>query len=177
MEIVNTLLLYLLLLVVVVLCAIIINKKEKKKIIEAATITPEVTENDISSNENCFFESVRYGKQSIRIASIYSYYDVMFLKSFLFSENIPFFFEFEYMNNIYGGIPMYGNVNVFLNVLEEHYEDVIVLLETFENQKKNIFQEKNTISNKMLGIILGWYVPISHLRTLAIYYQNRKENQ
>lgn len=162
--------LFLLFAIITVLCASVLNKKNDK---EKCNDECEQKGIMLDSIETAFFEKVSGEMKGMRIASIYSYYDVMFIKSFLLAESIPCFFEFENMNKIYGGIPMYGNVNVFLNILEEHYEEVVTLLEAFEKQKKKIHQEKNTMTNKVLGMILGWYVPITHLKTLNMYVQKR----
>lgn len=94
--------------------------------------TDDDFDNPLSDMENLYFEKVRTeGLAQYRLASIYDQFDIMFVKSLFQSEQIPFYMQFENLNNLMPGFAIDSLNNVVLNVLDEDYADAVEVLEEY----------------------------------------------
>ena len=56
---------------------------------------------DYNIMENEFFEKIKQGNIAYKLLKIYTPFDLMMIKSFLISENIPYYVEFEHLMKVY----------------------------------------------------------------------------
>jgi len=124
------------------------NKKtEKKEIL------------DYNENEYIFFKNIYNGKPFYKLLSIYTPFDLMMIRSFFISENIPYYVEFEHLMKVYPFIhgENYNNTNIY--ILYEDYNDAIFIINNYIKSKNiNEYNIKNTFKGLLEYLIMGWVV-------------------
>ncbi|QQO10858.1 DUF2007 domain-containing protein [Breznakiella homolactica] len=108
--------------------------------------------------ETRFYEEVRSGKNTAPIARAYSRFDSMFIKSMLQSESIPFHVEYEHMSGLRSGVKIENYNQMVVSVLDEDYDDAILVIEEYISNKKKDPKPSRT-RNVFEGVLFGWYVP------------------
>jgi len=73
---------------------------------------------DYDIMENLFFEKIKQGHIEHKLLKIYSSFDLMMIRSFFISENVPYYVEFEHLMKIYPFIHAanYNNLNQSHNI-------------------------------------------------------------
>ena len=113
--------------------------------------------NDI---ENIFFEKLNEGSKAYKLLVIYTPFDLMMIKSFFISENIPYFVEFGHLMKVYPFVHAsnYNNANIY--ILDEDYNDAIFLIKSYIKSKKlNEYKFQRTLRSAFEYICIGWVVP------------------
>jgi len=130
---------------------------------------------DYNGNENMFFEKIREGKPAYKLLRIYTPFDLMMIKSYFISENIPYYIEFEHLMKIYPFIQCanYNNTNVY--ILEEDYNDAIIVINNYIKYKNlNEYKIKNVFWGTFEYLLMS-YVVISPQKYLSIDINYKKE--
>ncbi|MCL2801197.1 MAG: hypothetical protein FWD28_05525 [Treponema sp.] len=132
----------------IIICLIKNNKNKEKEVL------------DYNEIENIYFQKIREGSKSYKLLRIYSPFDLMMIKSFFISENIPYYIEFEHLMKVYPVIhcPNYNNSSI--NILDEDYNDAI---EVINNYIKSREQKKYGFKGLCRGVLemalMMWVVP------------------
>jgi hypothetical protein len=109
--------------------------------------------------ENIFFENIKMGKSAYKLLRIYTSFDLMMIKSFFISENIPYFVEFEHLMKIYPFVKCgnYNNSNIY--ILDEDYNDAIIVINNYlKNKKFNEYKVKNVLWNVFEYLLMNYVV-------------------
>jgi len=165
-------------LVIIIVIGILILALIKKNV-DNTKNRKERTDNDIESieMEKLFFDRISNGSTGLRIASIYNQYDIMFIKSLFQSEQIPYYFEFENTAKIRTGLPIENYNNSILNILEEDYEDAILVLQEYKKRKSEYCNSKtDRIRNIAEAVIFGWAINNPRENTMVLYEKNENRN-
>ena len=95
--------------------------------------------NILQTIEEQFFDEVKNGKEKIKFLKIHNQFDLMFIKSLLQSENIPYYVEFENISKTRPGMYIgdLGNYNL-LYILDEDYGDAIEIVKNYIKTKSDI---------------------------------------
>jgi hypothetical protein len=93
--------------------------------------TPSVDE-DAVEMEKEFFAKLQRGSSSVRLATVYGQLDVMFIKSLLQSEQIPYRVDFENITRLRTGFALGDFYGSILYVLEEDYDDAMRVLDAYK---------------------------------------------
>ncbi|MDL2229179.1 hypothetical protein LJC14_02905 [Treponema sp. OttesenSCG-928-L16] len=109
--------------------------------------------------ETRFYEEIRGGKRQCYVARVYSQFDVMFLKSMLDAEAIPFHVEYEHMGSLKSGAKIDNYSQMLVSVLDDDYGDAYAVIDEYI-ANKNKYPEENRAKNVMESVMLGWYVPV-----------------
>jgi hypothetical protein len=135
--------------------------------INAGTIENDtgIESEEEAEKEEKFFEEVGSGAEKIRFLKISNQFDLMFIKSLLQSAQIPYYIEFEKMSQMRPGMYL-GDLGVYslLYILEKDYEDAIVVVNDYKNNKRKEYKErdaKKTVRNLFEIIVGKWKVPAS----------------
>ncbi len=152
----------------VIVFALIFSKRDDNQELES-----EDSE-DIVEMEKVFFEKIQAEhKAQYQLASIYSQYDVMFIKSLFQSEQIPFHIEYENVSRLIPGLRAPNYNNTVLTILEDDYDDAVKILEEYIRSKSN---SEDTNQDRIRNIaeiaIAGRRIPSSSENTIEIYYKN-----
>ena len=160
--------LFALLFFVILLVAIIISRIRSRQLdirdddIEAenaGTVEGNFRDANEYEMENRFYEEVKSGKKICTAARIFSQFDAMFIKSMLQSAGIPFHVESAYMG--IGGIRKNRDtIQALVSVLDEDYEDAVLVITEYINTKAKDADLSKT-RNVMEGVMRGWYDPPS----------------
>ena len=147
---------------------IITYLRENKKPMEKET-------SDYNEIENMFFEKIREGKPAYKLLRIYTSFDLMMIKSFFISENIPYYIEFGHLMKVFPFIQCvnYNNTNVY--ILEENYYDAIIVINDYIKYKNlNEYKIKNVFWGAFEYLLMS-YVVISPQKHLSIDVNYKKE--
>ena len=126
------------------------NKKHKEKSIET------LCHNDM---EELFFEKIRGGSNPYKILNIYIPFDLIIIKSLLLSEQIPYYVEFEHTMGLRQFIQIINYTNTNLYILEEDYEDTVIVLRNYIRTKTlDNYTMKERIRNIVEMLVFGWLI-------------------
>ena len=92
-------------------------------------------ENDKIEIEKVFFEKVKNGEKALKIITIYSQLDLIFIKSLFQFEQISYYVEFEYSSTIYPGMFFDSFTSCNIYILEKDYDDAMKIIEEYKNKK------------------------------------------
>ena len=110
--------------------------------------------------EEMFFKEICNGKYIYKILEIYSPYDLMIIKSILISENIPYYNEFEHLMKVWPFVHSLNYNNSNLYILEEDYEDTIIIIKEYiENKNIKNYNIKGVFRNVLEYLIMTWVIP------------------
>jgi hypothetical protein len=104
------------------------NEKKDKKIKINNIEEDNMKENDIEM-EDIFYDKVNVGEKYLKLLKVYNETDSMFIEMIFKSEQIPFKTEFRkvYKSSSY----------TFFYILEEDYNDAIIVAEDYKNNKND----------------------------------------
>jgi hypothetical protein len=92
----------------------------------------ETEENNIEENstemEDIFYNRVNAGGKYIKLLKVYNDIDIMFIETIFKSEQIPFKTEL---------LKFYKSSYIFFYILEEDYNDAIIVVEDYLSNKNN----------------------------------------
>jgi hypothetical protein len=118
---------------------------------------------DYNDMENAFFDKIKEGSMAYKILRIYTPFDLMMIKSFFISENIPYYVEFEHRMKIEPFVQILNCNNVNLYVLDEDYSDSIIVLKNYiKNNNYDEFKIRSAFRGIFEFICIGWVVPSPH---------------
>jgi hypothetical protein len=129
---------------------------------------------DYNDIEKTFFEKIKEGNLPYKLLSIYTPFDLMMIKSFFISENIPYYIEFEHLMNLKPFVHSlnYNNVNFY--ILKEDYDDAIIIIDSYiESKNLNEYKAKSVLRGVFEAICISWVMPSpkNHLG-LDVNYNN-----
>jgi len=120
-----------------------------------------------------FYVLIKEGNTAYKLLNIYTPLDLMMIKSFFISENIPYYIEFEYLMKVQPYIHClnYNNVNIY--ILDEDYNDAIIIINNYINSKKlNTYKVGNVFRSIFEYICTSWVIPSPHyFLGIEIYYK------
>jgi hypothetical protein len=115
---------------------------------------------DYNNIEKTFFEGIRDGDSPYKLLSIYTPFDLMMIKSFFISENIPYYVEFEHLMGLKPFVHSlnYNNVNFY--ILEKDYDDAIIVIDNYiESKNLDKYKAKDVFRNIFETICIFWVMP------------------
>ena len=114
---------------------------------------------DYNEMENIFFEKIKKGMLPYKLLNIYTPFDLMMIRSFFISENIPYYVEFEHFMKVYPFIHStnYNNCNIY--ILDDDYNDAIYIINNYIKSKYiNEHKIKDVFRGVFEYIIMGWII-------------------
>jgi hypothetical protein len=115
---------------------------------------------DYNDVEKAFFEKIKEGNLPYKLLSIYTPFDLIMLKSFFISENIPYYVEFERLMGLlpFVHILNYNNVNFY--ILEKDYDDAITIINDYIKNKELSNYKIKEVSRSVFEIVcINWVIP------------------
>jgi hypothetical protein len=128
-------------------------------------------ENIFDEMEELFIKKIQDGYKPYKLLYIHFQMDLMLIKSLLHAEKIPYHIEFEHFHRIKPGIDYGFNNATTLYIIENNYDDVIMII---KNYFKNRKEDKN-IPNNITENIIGDWVTQSPKNTNGIEIIYKKE--
>jgi hypothetical protein len=139
------------------------------------TIKKEIL--DYNEMEKIFFEKISEENRPYKLLNIYFPFDLMIIKSLFISEQIPYYIEFEHFMGVRPFVQIINYNNTNLYILEEDYNDAIIILESYLQTKT---LDKNRIKERVRNIfellLISWVV-LSPQNNLGIEINYKKASK
>jgi len=134
---------------------------------------------DYNEMEIMFLNNISENNRPYKLLNIYFPFDLMIIKSLFMSEQLPYYVEFEHMMGLRPFIPIinYNNANFY--ILEEDYNDAIIVIETYlRNKTLNNYKIKERLRNLFELALINWvtYSPQNNLGVEVIYKNMARTN-
>jgi hypothetical protein len=127
--------------------------------------------------EEIFFDKISEENRPYKLLNIYFPLDLMMIKSLFMSEQIPYYIEFEHFMGVRPFVQIINYNNTNLYILEEDYNDAIIILENYLEAKT---LENNNIKERIRNIfellLINWVV-LSPNNNLGIEIKYKKEER
>jgi hypothetical protein len=114
---------------------------------------------DYNEMENTFFQKTKGENFAYKLLRIYNPFDLMMIKSFFISENIPYYVEFEHFMKIYPFVHSanYNNANIY--ILDEDYDDAVLVINSYiKNKNLNEYKIKYAFRGVFEYLFMNWVV-------------------
>jgi cbb3-type cytochrome oxidase subunit 3 len=144
------------------------NKKKTKEVL------------DYNEMEKMFFDKISGKNRPYKLLNIYFPFDLMFIKSLLLSEQIPYYVEFEHFMSIRPFVQIINYNNTNLYILEEDYNDAIIVTENYLKTKTlNKYEIKEVFGNLIELALMNWVAlsPQNNLGIEIIYKKSGNINE
>jgi hypothetical protein len=129
---------------------------------------------DYNEIENIFFDKVSEKNRPYKLLNIYFPFDLMIIKSLLLSEQIPYYVEFEHFMAVKSFIQIINYNNTNLYILEEDYNDAIIVVENYLKTKTlDKYKIKEAVRNLFELLLINWVV-LSPQNNLGIEINYKK---
>jgi hypothetical protein len=130
---------------------------------------------DYNEMEKIFFNKISEKNRPYKLLNIYFPFDLMIIKSLFISEQIPYYVEFEHLMRLKPFVQIINYNNTNLYILEEDYNDAIIVLENYLTTKTlNNYRVKEKIRNLFELLVISWvvYSPLNNLG-IEINYKSK----
>jgi hypothetical protein len=114
---------------------------------------------DYNEMEIIFFNKISKDNRPYKLLNIYFPFDLMIIKSLFMSEQIPYYVEFEHFMGVKPFVQIINYNNTNLYILEEDYNDAIIVLENYLKTKTfNNYKIREKIRNLFELAAISWVI-------------------
>jgi hypothetical protein len=133
---------------------------------------------DYNEMEEEFFNKISEENRPYKLLNIYFPIDLMMIESLLISVQIPYYIDFKYFMGVRPFVKTINYNNANLYILENDYNDAIILLQDYLKSKTLENYKLNEKIRSIIEILMIFWIIPSAQNTLGIdiyYKENRNE--